>query len=422
MSAGATTGGALDGVRVVDLSHMLSGPYCTMLLADHGADVVKVEPVSGDGARRFGPHPPGSPGRWGYGGYFQSVNRGKRSVAVDLKQPEGRDVLRRMAASADVLVENFRPGVMERLGLSYESLRADNPGLVYAAIRGFGDERTGLGPMGDLPAFDLNAQALGGFMSITGPPGQPMKAGPGIGDIFPAVLCSFGIVAALRHRDRTGEGQYLDVAMYDAVVALCERIVYQHSYTGSVPQGQGNEHPLLSVYGVFPTRDGQVTIAAPADDLSGRLFERMGRPELAADARFATVDARLAHAAELDAVITDWTRARTTDEVVAALAGSVAVGAVQDASRLVGDAQLGARQMVVPLDHPGHPEPVGVAGVPVKLAGSPGAVRHRAPLLGEHSAAVLTELGLEADAIGDLVRRGIITRPVSGASARPPPA
>jgi crotonobetainyl-CoA:carnitine CoA-transferase CaiB-like acyl-CoA transferase len=403
--------GSLDGVRVVDLSHMLSGPYCTMLLSDHGADVVKVEPIAGDGARRFGPFPPGGPNRWGFGGYFQSVNRGKRSVAVDLKQPEGREVVRRLAASADVLIENFRPGVMDRLGLSYEALREENPGLVYAAIRGFGDPRTGLGTRGDLPAFDLNAQALGGFMSITGAEGEPMKAGPGIGDIFPAVLCSFGIVSALRHRDRTGEGQYLDVAMYDALVALCERIVYQHSYTGLVPQGQGNEHPLLSVYGVFPTLDGLVTIAAPADDLSARLFRQIGRPEMAADERFATVGARLHNARELRGIIEDWTSTRTTDEVVGSLAGVVAVGAVQDAAAIVADPHLHARDMTVPLEHPNHPEPVTVAGVPVKMTRTPGAVRDRAPLLGEHVEAILGELGYDASRVADLARRGVVGEP-----------
>jgi crotonobetainyl-CoA:carnitine CoA-transferase CaiB-like acyl-CoA transferase len=347
-------------------------------------------------------------------------------VAVDIKQPEGRDVVRRLAASADVLVENFRPGVMDRLGLSYETLRAENPGLVYAAIRGFGDARTGLGTRGDLPAFDLNAQALGGFMSITGAEGEPTKSGPGIGDIFPAVLCSFGIVSALRHRDRTGEGQYLDVAMYDALVALCERIVYQYSYTGVVPQGQGNEHPLLSVYGVFPTSDGLVTIAAPADDLSARLFRQIGRPEMAADERFATVGARLHNAGELRGIIEDWTRSRTTDEVVECLAGVVAVGAVQDAQAVVDDPHLAAREMTVPLEHPGRPDPVTVAGVPVKLTRSPGAVRDRAPLLGEHAEAILGDLGYDSSQVADLARRGVVGEPppapVTDASARPPRA
>jgi crotonobetainyl-CoA:carnitine CoA-transferase CaiB-like acyl-CoA transferase len=219
--------GSLQGVRVVDLSHMLSGPYCTMLLADHGAEVIKVESLDGDGARQFGPYPEGSiePADGGYGGYFQSVNRNKRSIAVDLKHADGKELVRRLAGSADVLIENFRPGVMDRLGLPYESLRDANPGLIYAAIRGFGDQRSGSGPLNDLPAFDLTAQAMGGFMSITGFPGQPLKSGPGIGDIFPAVLCCVGVLSALHHRSRTGEGQYLDVAMYDAMIALCERIV-----------------------------------------------------------------------------------------------------------------------------------------------------------------------------------------------------
>src|SRR5437764_3932873 len=229
----------LHGLRVVDLTRMLAGPYCTMLLADLGADVVKVEPPGGDGTRSTGPFAEDDELR-AYGGYFQSVNRNKRSIAVDLKQEAGREVVARLAAAADVLVENFRPGVMERLGLGYESLAEANPRLVYAAVRGFGDPRTGDSPYRDWPAFDVTAQAFGGFMGITGPmPGQPQKAGPGIGDIFPATLAAPGVLAAVHHRRETGRGQFVDVAMYDGVLALCERIVYQHSYAGAVPSQQG---------------------------------------------------------------------------------------------------------------------------------------------------------------------------------------
>ena len=385
--------GALQGVRVIDLSHMLSGPYCTMLLADHGADVVKIEPPAGDGARLFGPFPGDGPDG-GYGAYFQSVNRNKRSVVLDLRRPEGLEIARQMIDRADVVVENFRPGVMERLGLPYESLRERNPGLVYAAIRGFGDPRTGMGPLGDLPAFDLNAQAMGGFMSITGPPGKAMKAGPGIGDIFPAALCCVGILAALVRRATTGEGQYLDVAMYDAMIALCERIVYQYSVTGVAPEGIANDHPILSPFGIFPCNDGSVSIAAPSDDLYARLCDCMGQPDLATDLRFRTAAARIANTMELYDIIAAWTRGHSTADVFKLLSGAVPVGPVQDAGDIAADPHIAAREMIVPLEHPGAKLPTDVAGVPIKFTETPGAVRRRAPLLGEHTAEVLAELGI----------------------------
>ena len=385
---------------------MLSGPYCTMLLADHGADVVKIEPLTGDGARLFGPFP-GEGVEGGYGAYFQSVNRNKRSVALDLRRPEGVDAARRMIAGADVVVENFRPGVMDRLGLSYESLKELNPGLVYAAIRGFGDPHTGMGPLGDLPAFDLNAQAMGGFMSITGPPGRPMKAGPGIGDIFPAAMCCIGILAALVRRQTTGEGQYLDVAMYDAVIALCERIVYQYSVTGTAPEGIANDHPILSPFGIFPTSDGNVSIAAPSDDIYRRLCQCMSRPELADDLRFRTASARIANGVELYEIIAAWTQQHTNAEVFKLLGGAVPVGPVQDAADIAADPHVAAREMIVPLEHPGAMRPTDVAGVPIKFTETPGGVRRRAPLLGEHTSEALREAGLSAAEVAALKEAGV---------------
>ena len=399
---------SLRGIKVIDFSHMLSGPYCTMLLADHGADVVKIEPLTGDGARLFGPFPAGDLPDGGYGAYFQSVNRNKRSVAVDLRRPEGQDVVRRMIASADVVVENFRPGVMERFGLSYEELRSLNPGLVYAAIRGFGDERTGRSPLGDLPAFDLNAQAMGGFMSITGPPGRPMKAGPGIGDIFPAALCCIGILSALVSRQTTGQGQFVDVAMYDAVIALCERIVYQHSVTGVAPEGQANDHPILSPFGIFPTLDGNVSIAAPYDELFVRLCECMGEPSLATDLRFRNAAARIANTVELYEIIEKWTQRHTTEEVFKLLSGAVPVAPVQDAADIAADPQVAARDMIVAVEHPGAASTVDIAGVPIKFTSTPGAVRTRAPLLGEHTAEALGEAGFAMDDIAKLKEAGVI--------------
>lgn len=409
-------GGALRGITVVDLTQALAGPYCTMLLADHGAEVLKVEPLTGDTARWFPPRPDEGLDPFGFGGYFQSINRNKRSIALDLKHPEGRAVVLELAKRADIVVENFRPGVMDRLGLGYEVLAADNPGLVYGAVRGFGDTRTGMGPLGDQPAFDLIAQAIGGSMSITGPPGQPMKTGPGVGDIFPAVLCAFGILAAIQHRTRTGEGQYVDVAMYDAMVALCERIVYQHSYTGAVPAPMGNEHPLLSVYDVFATADGLVAIAAPTDDLWRRLAPRVGGDGLVDDDRFLTGSGRIQHADELRSIVGQWTAERSTAEVLAVLDG-IPAAPVQNAAQVVADPQLRARDMLVEVDHPGMDRPVTIAGVPVKLTATPGSVVHRAPRLGEHTSAVLAELGYGGEA-QRLLDAGTARQAPSAAAAR----
>ena len=384
--------GPLDGVRVLDLTAMLAGPYATMLLADLGADVVKVEPPRGDLTRDVGPFRAGA-GEGRLGGYFQSVNRGKRSVVLDLKSPEGRDRLRQLVAHADVVAENFSAGVMERLGLGYETLAAINPRLVYAAIRGFGDPRTGESPYVSWPAFDVVAQAMGGFLSVTGTAGGgPVKSGPGIGDIFPAALLALGIVAAVRHAERTGEGQFVDVAMYDAVLSLTERIVYQHSCTGDVPRPQGNGHPLLCPFDIFPTADGWVAIAAPTDSHWRKVAEAIGRPEMGTDERYRTNTARLAHAAEVRAAIEEWLQPRTTDDVVAALGGRVPIGPVHDVAAIFADPHVAARRMLVDLDDPGSDRPITVAGEAIKFGRTPAEPSRRGPLLGEdHPEAVLAE-------------------------------
>ena len=402
-------GGALTGVRVIDLTQMLSGPYATMLLADLGAEVVKVEPLTGDGTRLQGPHLPEKDGPSSYGGYFHSVNRNKRSLALDLKSEEGRQVLLRLVRSADVLVENFRVGVMDRLGLSYEVLREENPKLVYAAIRGFGDPRTGESPYADWPAFDVVAQAMGGFMGITGPaPGQPMKAGPGVGDLFPAALSVVGLLAALVHARDTGEGQFVDVAMYDGVMSLCERAVYLHSYTGAVSEPQGNSHPLLCPFDVFPTADGHVAIAAPRDHHWTLLVGVMEHPDLAADARYATNRERVRNGAEVRRLVGEWTSAHTTAEVVALLAGKVPMGPVNNAADLAADPHVAARQMLIEVEHPGAGRTVKLAGTPIKMTAAPGPDHRRAPLLSEHADEVLDEVGLSREEIAHLRDAGVV--------------
>lgn len=400
--------GALAGVKVLDLTQMLAGPYCTMLLADQGADVIKIEPVGGDPTRLFGPFRADDTARH-FGGYFQSTNRNKKSLALDLKTPDGAALFRRLSAGADIVVENFRAGVMDKLGLGYETLAGANPRLVYAAIRGFGDPRTGSSPYVDRPAFDVVAQAMGGAMGITGPDAAtPLKIGPGIGDIFPAALTAFGILAALTHARSSGRGQFLDVAMYDGIVALCERIVYQFSYTGKVPVPEGNHHPILCPFGVFQARDGAVTIGCPRDTFWLELVAAMGRQDLRTDPRFATNNDRLAHAAETNGLVEDWTRERTKAEIAAALEGRVPFGPVNTAEDIFADPHMSARDMLVEVEHPGSASPVTIASTPIRMTLTPGGVRHRAPLVGEHSAEILADAGLQGAEIADLLARGIV--------------
>jgi len=380
------SGGPLSGVRVVDLTHALAGPYSTMLLADLGAGVLKVEPPTGDMARRSGPFPAGDT-LGAFGGYFQSVNRGKRSIVLDLKTRDGVTALRQLAADADVLVENFTHGVMERLGLSYESLRAENPRLVYAAVRGFGDARSGKSPYLEWPAFDVVVQAMAGLLGITGTEdGKPIKVGPGIGDIYPGTMLALGITSALYEARGTGLGQFVDVAMYDAILALCERIIYQHTYTGAVPRPEGNRHPLLSPFDILPARDGWVAIAAPGDNRWRTLCDLIGRPDLGADPGLATNVLRVARRDEVFDALAEWTADRTKEEVLDVLGGHVPVGAVRDAAEITADPHVAARDMVIQLEHPGTGGTLGVAGQPLKFSRTPAKPDRRAPLLDEHGA------------------------------------
>lgn len=404
----AEVSGALAGVKVVDLTQMLAGPYCTMLLADQGANVIKIEPVDGDPTRHFGPFPKDDTAHH-FGGYFQSTNRNKKSVALDLKSAEGKALFLLLAKDADIVVENFRAGVMDRLGIGYEVLAADNPRLVYAAIRGFGDPRTGASPYVNRPAFDVVAQAMGGAMGITGPDAEtPMKIGPGVGDIFPAALAAFGIMAALHHATRTGQGQFVDVAMYDGVLAMCERVVYQYSYMGKSPVPEGNQHPILCPFGTFNARDGQVTIGCPRDSFWAELTTIMGQPDLATDPQFATNNARLAHAAQTVAIVEAWSCVRTKAEIAEALDGRVPFGPVNTAADIYADPHVAARHMLVEVEHPGSARPVTIASTPIRMTATPGGVFHRAPLVGEDTDEILAGLGLSSAEIAELKSHRVV--------------
>ena len=392
MASGPT--GPLAGLRIIDATQALAGPFCTMLLADLGADVVKVEPPAGDMTRYGGPFTR-EDGERAYGGYFASINRNKRSAVLDLKTTDGRDALLALVGTADAFVENSKAGVMDGLGLGYEVMCQLNPRLVYAAIRGFGDPRTGTSPYLDWPAFDVVAQAMGGVVGVTGTAGgETFRCGPSVGDIYPATLAALGVSAALVHAGLTGEGQFLDVAMYDGVLALCEAIVYRYSYTGQVSRPTGNGHPALAPFDLFPTADGSCAIAAPTEKHWALLCEVIGRPDLVDSDLTRTNRERVANAAFVREVVSAWTSTRTSADIVATLGGRVPVGPVQTADAVFGDPHVAAREMLVEVPQPDGSRSVVLPGSPIKLTATPAGVYRRPPRLGEHTAEVLAEVGL----------------------------
>lgn len=381
-----TMTGALAGVRVLDLTQMLAGPFCTQMLADQGAEVIKIEPPEGDVARSIGPFHPADKER-AYGGYFQSTNRNKRSIVLNLKEEAGRAAFLALVDDADMVVENFRAGVMDRLGLSYEGLRERNPRLVYGSIRGFGDPRGGESPYAQWPALDVVAQAMGGMMGITGPdPETPLKIGPGVGDTIPALFLAFGLMCALHHAKATGQGQYVDVAMVDSIFAISERIAHQYSYAGVVPRPEGNRHPLLSPFGLLPARDGWVTIACPSDVFWRELCRRLDLGELLDDERFATNDGRVRHANEVYESISEKTAKLSKEELTSLLGGHLPFGPVYSAADIFSDSHFRSRNMLCEISHPGVDESMLLAGSPVKLTGTAFERRRPAPRLGEANA------------------------------------
>ncbi|MCU1691869.1 MAG: yfdE [Frankiales bacterium] len=374
--------GPLHGVRIVDLTAALAGPFCSMLLSDMGAEVIKVEPPRGEVTRHVGPFPADAPG--GLGGYFQSINRGKQSVAVDLKTEAGREELFALLADADVLLENFGPGVVDRLGIGWEHVRIVNPKLVYGSLTGFGADWAGKSPYVEWPAMDVTIQAMAGALSITGTEdGSPVKIGPGVGDIFPGTLLALGVLGALRHADRTGEGQQVDIAMYDSILALCERIVYQHSYTGEVPRPIGNTHPILTPFDVLQVKDGWIAIAATTQARWAQLCQIMGMPELISDPMFVDEGARSQNRVQIRQILQTWTARFTRHELAELLGGKVPFGPLNTIEDIFADEHPWARDMLVEVESPGSAKPAVIAGSPIKFSlTKPGPLR-RAPLLDE---------------------------------------
>jgi crotonobetainyl-CoA:carnitine CoA-transferase CaiB-like acyl-CoA transferase len=379
---------------------MLSGPYCSMLLADQGAEVIKVESRQGDTTRINGPFLSQDPQEL-FGGYFSSVNRNKKSIVLDLKSPEGVEAVLRLVDTSHVVVENFRSGVMDRLGLGYERLRDRNPAIVYATIRGFGDGRSGKSPYDSWPAYDVVAQAMGGLMGITGPDADtPIKVGPGVGDIFPGTMAAFGILAALLNARSSGRGQFVDVAMYDAILALCERIVYQHSYAGAVPRPEGNSHPLFAPFGLFRAADGWVALAVPSDSFWQILTSIMGVAELASDERFARKLTRGRNKVQVNEIVGAWVAKRTKAELAELLGGKVPFGPVNTIEDIFSDPHVEARGMLAKIELPEIEAPAVVVDTPIKLSSTPGGVNRRPPFLGEHTYEILSDIGFSDDEIG----------------------
>lgn len=400
--------GALRGLRVLDLTHALAGSFCSQLLADHGADVIKVEPPEGDFFRRVGPFLEDDEQR-SFGGLFQACNRNKRSVAINLKDEQGRALLEQLVLGADALVENYRAGVLERIGLGYESLHVLKPSLVYTSIRGFGDRAGGASPYMNWPAFDIVAQAMGGWMGITGEDAEhPVKVGGGAGDTVSGLFAAFGTMAALWHARATGEGQYVDVAMTDSILALSELVVSQYSYRGVSPQPMGNGIPGMSLFGTIRARDGMIAIAACHDPQFRVLCELIGRTDLLADPRFTDEEGRWKHDAALRIEVEAFTRLHTKEELKALFGEKVPFSPIYTAAEIFADSHFSIREMLPKVEQPGSSRSVAVPGVPVKLSRTPGAVRHRAPLLGEHTRAVLAEIGLSNLRIDELAEAGAI--------------
>jgi crotonobetainyl-CoA:carnitine CoA-transferase CaiB-like acyl-CoA transferase len=378
----------LDGVKVVDLTRILSGPFCTMLLGDMGADVVKIEaPGEGDPIRAQGTI------QNGLSTYFAAFNRNKRSVCLDLRTPEGLQQLTQLLGKADVLVENFRPGVLDKMGLTVERLENINPKLVVASINGYGST----GPNSQRPAFDFIAQAMSGFMSLNGAVSDsPLRTGIPISDLVAGLYCAFGIVNALRARDMTGNGQRVEAAMVDSLMSMFAWYASDYLATGEAPSRSGNDHPITAPYGLFPASDGAIAVAPSTEGVLQRFLKVIGALELLNDARFATNQKRMEHRAQLNALIGVYTAQYTQAHWVALLnEAGVPCGLVQPLSEAFQSPQTTHQQMVIDVPHGNHGV-VRMLGFPVKLSTTPCQVRHPAPGHGQHNAEVFDDWQIDS--------------------------
>lgn len=393
---------ALLGIRVLDLSRVLAGPYCTMLLADMGAEIIKLEiPGRGDDSRQFPPFKDGD------SVYYVNLNRGKKGITVNLKHPEGKQIFLELAKACDVLLENFKPGTMERLGLGYETLKAVNPRLVYASISGFGQT----GPYSDRPGYDIIGQAMGGLMSITGwPDSPPTRAGTAIGDVLSALFCCIGILSALQIRERTGKGQAVDVSLVDSVFASLENIPQKYFVDGEIPERIGNRYEFIYPYDSFEAADGWVIIGIANDVIWGRFVEATGLHILGEDARFASNPERVENHESLRLIVQEWVSHMRVEDVVSLLSDhSIPTCPIYDLRQAAEDPHIGvARGMTVEMEQPKLGR-IKLVGNPVKMSETHPIPRGPAPSLGGDNYAILRDLiGLSDGEIERLEREGAI--------------
>lgn len=391
----------LKGVRVIDCSRVLAGPYAAMVLGDLGADVIKVErPGRGDDTRAWGP-----PFAGGESAYYLSINRNKRSMTLNLKSPEGKAILKQLVAEADVLIENFKTGDFDRMGIGYEALREVNPGLIYCSITGYGTT----GPYASKPGYDFMLQAEGGIMSITGPAdGEPYKVGVAIVDVTAGLYAANAIQAALRYKEKTGKGQKVEVSLFESQIAWLINVASAYLVSGEQPKRYGNAHPNIVPYETFPTADGYIAAGAGNDAQFARFCKVLGLEDLPDDPRFKTNADRVNNRHVLIPLLRERFRTRKTDEWIAALeAASIPCAPINTLDRVFAHPQTRAREMLVEVEHPTIGQ-LKMVGLPYKLSGTPLGIYRHPPLLGEHTDEVLGELGYSPADIEDLRARGII--------------
>ena len=389
----------LTGLRVLDLTRVVSGPFCTMMLADFGAEVIKVEAPGGDPSRITG-----IVADVGENPYFVNLNRNKRAITINMKKPSGLEIVKRLARQADVVVENFRPGVMDRLGLGYEQLSAENPKIIYASVSGFGLT----GPYRNRPAFDFIAQAVSGFMSLNGDESQdPMRAGIPISDTIAGLYTAFGILAALRERDRTGRGQTVTCAMVDGLISMYAFAAAAYFSTNELPPRTGNDHMVVSPYGLFHASDGLLAVAPSTEKTWLSLCQALGREDLPDDPRFATPALRRENRAAINEIVDGIIGTRTRADWIGILnKAGVPCGPVNNLHQVFEDPQVLHQEMVIEAPQPSGP--VRVPGFPVKMTATPAHIRRPSPQEGEHTEEVLAELGYDPAEIAKLVADGAV--------------